>query len=501
MSGAREIVVIGAGLGGLSAAISLATEGHSVVVLEKNDKPGGKLNVTEEQGFRFDLGPSILTMPHVFAALFERAGRRMSDYVRFKELTTHWRNFFEDGLVIDLTSDVRAQELELAKLPDGGAGFFEFLEYSRRLCKLTEEGYFAQGLDSLDELVKFYGARRSFGGFDVLRSLDSGVRRFVKEPHLVDILNYFVKYVGSSPYDSPALLNLLPYVQFGYGLWYVEGGMHTLARALEALLVELGGRIRYGVEVAGVERADGKLTAVCTAEGERCTADIVVANMEVEPFYERVCGEPGSYLRRYRKFEPSCSGLVMHLGVDRSYESLAHHNVFYSADARRHFDSIFKKRVLSEDPTIYLVAPCKTDAALAPPGGEVIKVLPHIPHLNPDRPITAEDYGALRERVLAKLERMGLTDLRRHIVVEKTWTPHDIEQLYFSNRGSIYGTVADRRKNFGFKAPQRSDRYRNLYFVGGSVNPGGGMPMVTLSGQLVRDKIQQDLAARGRGLL
>ena len=128
MIAAREIVVIGAGLGGLSAAISLATEGHSVVVLEKNDKPGGKLNVAEEQGFRFDLGPSILTMPHVFAALFERAGRRMSDYVRFKELTTHWRNFFEDGLVIDLTSDVRAQERELAKLPDGGAGFFEFLE-------------------------------------------------------------------------------------------------------------------------------------------------------------------------------------------------------------------------------------------------------------------------------------------------------------------------------------------------------------------------------------
>jgi diapolycopene oxygenase len=496
----RNVVVVGAGLGGLSAAISLVTEGHAVTVLEKNDKPGGKLNVAEEQGFRFDLGPSILTMPHVFETLFERSGRKMTDYVRFRELTTHWRNFFEDGLVFDLTSDLRAQERELTKLPgDAGAGFFAFLEYSRRLCKLTEEGYFAKGLDSFDELVKFYGARRSFTGFDVLRSLDSGVRRYVKEPHLVDVLNYFIKYVGSSPYDSPALLNLLPYVQFGYGLWYVEGGMHALARALERLLVDLGGRIRYGVEVGGVERGDARLTAVRTVEGERFAADIVVANMEVEPFYQRVCREPSSYLRRYRKFEPSCSGLVMHLGVNRVYDQLAHHNVFYSADARRHFDSIFKKRILSEDPTIYLVAPCKTDAAVAPPGCEVIKVLPHIPHLKDDEPFTTEDYAALRERVLAKLERMGLTDLRRHIVVEKTWTPHDIERLYFSNRGSIYGVVADRKKNLGFKAPQRSDRYRNLYFVGGSVNPGGGMPMVTLSGQLVRDKIQQDLAAGGRG--
>jgi diapolycopene oxygenase len=125
-------------------------------------------------------------------------------------------------------------------------------------------------------------------------------------------------------------------------------------------------------------------------------------------------------------------------------------------------------------------------------------VLPHIPHLKDERPFAAEDYAALRERVLVKLERMGLTDLRRHIVVEKTWTPHDIERLYYSNRGSIYGTVSDRKKNLGFKAPQRSDRYRNLYFVGGSVNPGGGMPMVTLSGQLVRDKIQQDLATSAR---
>jgi diapolycopene oxygenase len=497
----QRIVVIGAGLGGLSAAISLATEGHDVTIVEKNDKPGGKLNVAEEQGFRFDLGPSILTMPHIFRALFERAGKSMSDYVEFQELKTHWRNFFEDGLVLDLCSDLREQEIELGKLPAGGAdGFFEFLEYSRRLCQITEQGYFAKGLDSFAELVKFYGLGRSFAGFDALRSLDGGVRRFVKEPHLIDILNYFIKYVGSSPYDSPALLNLLPYVQFGYGLWYVKGGMHALARALERLLLDLGGRVRYRSEIVGIDRQESRLTAVRTAGGEPLPADIVVANMEVVPFYEKVTREPASFLARYTKFAPSCSGLVLHLGVDRHYPQLAHHNVFYSRNARLHFDSIFKKRILSADPTIYLVAPCKTDPALAPPGCEIIKVLPHIPHLKDAEPFSAAEYAAFRDRVLAKLERMGLTDLRRHIVVEKMWTPHDIEQLYYSNRGSIYGVVSDRWKNLGFKAPQRSERYRNLYFVGGSVNPGGGMPMVTLSGQLVRDKIQQDLAAAAGSL-
>jgi diapolycopene oxygenase len=484
--------VIGAGLGGLSAAISLATEGARVTLLEKNAQPGGKLNVLEKSGFKFDLGPSILTMPHVFEALFQKAGRPMSNYVQFQELKTHWRNFFEDGLVLDLVSDLREQERELQKLgPDGARGFFEFLEYSRSLCKVTERGYFEHGLDSFAELLRFYGPIQSLSAFDPVRSLDQGVRRFIKDPRLVDILNYFIKYVGSSPYDAPALLNLLPYVQFGYGLWYVKGGMHALAKALEQLLRDLGGEIRYGAEINQISVANGAVTGVELTEGQPISAELVVSNLEVIPTYQRLLRESKDFLRTLDKFEPSCSGYVMHLGVNRSYPQLAHHNVFYSKNARRHFDSIFKKKILSEDPTIYLVAPTKTDIALAPPGCEIIKVLPHIPHLEDQAP-SESDYAAYRERVLVKLERMGLTDLRRHIVAEETWTPHDIERHYGSHRGSIYGVVSDRFKNLGFKAPQRSSKYRNLYFVGGSVNPGGGMPMVVLSGQLVCKKILQD---------
>ena len=171
----------------------------------------------------------------------------------------------------------------------------------------------------------------------------------------------------------------------------------------------------------------------------------------------------------------------------------SHHNFFYADNARKHFDTLFHEKKLSEDPTIYLVAPCKSDPAQAPAGCEVIKVLPHIPYLKDTDPFTPADYAALRERLLMKLERMGLTDLRKHIVTEDSWTPVDIQRRYYSNKGSIYGVVSDRKKNLGFKAPQRSPHYKNLYFVGGSVNPGGGMPMVVLSGQLARDKILADL--------
>ncbi|OAI20693.1 diapolycopene oxygenase [Methylomonas lenta] len=490
-----RIVVIGAGLGGLSAAISLASEGFSVHLLEKNDKVGGKLNILTKDGFSFDLGPSILTMPHIFADLFSRAGKDMADYVQIEKVEPHWRNFFEDGTTIDLMEDVNAQRRELDKLgPNVADEFTRFMAYSKKLCSETEAGYFAKGLDGFWDLLRYYGPLRSLMSFDVFRSMDQGVRRYISDPKLIDILNYFIKYVGSSPYDAPALMNLLPHIQYEYGLWYVKGGMYGLAQAMERLALELGVQIHLNTEVEEIQTQDGRANAIRLQNGEILQTDIVVSNMEVIPAMQKLLHSSNSELKKMQRFQPSCSGLVLHLGVDRIYPQLAHHNFFYSAQSRQHFDAVFHSGRLSDDPTIYLVAPVKSDAGIAPDGCEIIKILPHIPHLNPDKPLSPEDYLALRERVLIKLERMGLTDLRKHIVTEEYWTPHDIQARYYSNQGSIYGVVADRYKNLGFKAPQRSQQFKNVYFVGGSVNPGGGMPMVTLSGQLVRDKILADLA-------
>ncbi len=491
----QHIVVIGAGLGGLSAAISLASEGFTVDLLEKNDKVGGKLNVLAKDGFTFDLGPSILTMPHIFRKLFERVGKNMDDYVSIETVEPHWRNFFEDGSTLDSSSDPAVMKQELDKLgPDTARQFDEFLAYSKRLSDITEDGYFAHGLDSFWELLKHYGPVKSLQEFDVFRSMDQGVKRFIKDQKLVDVLNYFIKYVGSSPYDSPALMNLLPYIQFGYGLWYIKGGMYGMAQGLQKLALELGVNIHVNAEVVEIQHQGGRASGVRLADGRVLAADIVVSNMEVIPAYKNLMQGQEAEIRRVEKFAPSCSGLVLHLGVDTIYPQLAHHNFFYSDHPREHFKAIFHEHRLSEDPTIYLVAPCKSDPSQAPNGCEIIKILPHIPHLDPEKPLSADDYAAMRERVLIKLERMGLTDLRKHIVCEESWTPVDIQAKYYSNQGSIYGVVADRFKNLGFKNAQHSKVLKNLYFVGGSVNPGGGMPMVTLSGQLVRDKILADLA-------
>ena len=202
-------------------------------------------------------------------------------------------------------------------------------------------------------------------------------------------------------------------------------------------------------------------------------------------------------MRKLNRFQPSCSGIILHLGLDRVYPQLAHHNFFFSTDLHGHFKRVFREKKLPEDPTLYVVAPTRTDTSQAPAGCDNIKILPHIPALDEQNAYTHDDYVALKEICLDKLERMGLKDLRRHIVVEDFWTPVDIEARYASNRGSIYGVVCDRRRNFAFKAPKQSSQFKNLFFVGGSVNPGGGMPMVTLSGQHVARMIaEQDETRR-----
>lgn len=485
----KHVVVIGAGLGGMSAAIMLARAGMRVTIAEKNTHLGGKLNVLETQGFKFDLGPSIFTLPHIFEPLFEHDGKSLADYIDMRRVDPQWRNFFEDGTVVNLwerTEDMRA---ELEKL---GPNIFEeyerFVAYSRTQYDVVERGYLREGFDHFSQFVRFYGLRDA-RAMDWSSSMAGAIDRRVQHLHMRDILAYFIKYVGSSANDSPGFMNLMPNIQLQFGLWYIQGGLYELARAFERRLKELDVELKLGFEAVKIithgANATGVLLRSRDGEQTQLDADCVVSNMEVIPACEKLLGLSPRAMKKLERFEPACSGIVLHLGLDRVYPQLAHHNFFYSRNQRGHFDRVFREKRLPDDPTIYLVAPTRSDPTQAPPGCDNIKILPHIPYLSDAHPYTREDCEALKELCVNKLERMGLTDLRKHIVVEDFWTPFDIEQRYASNRGSIYGVVCDRRKNFAFKAPKRSKDFRNLFFVGGSVNPGGGMPMVSLSGQHV----------------
>ena len=492
------MVVIGAGLGGMSAAIMLARSGFDVTVLEKNSHVGGKLNQLQTKGFSFDLGPSIFTLPHIFRPIFEGDGKRLEDYIALERVDPQWRNFYEDGVVLNLWEDPERMRKELEHLgPRVIREYEDFLAYSRRQYEIVERGYLRHGLDTFGQFLRFYGWKEA-RDLDYLRSMSGSIHKRVSNPHLRDMFEYFIKYVGSSALDSPAFMNLMPNIQIEFGLWYVTGGLYQLAHAFHRRLEECGVTLCLEQEVIQIDHKVAEVTGVHVRDVHGGTtvlqADYVVSNMEVIPAMQKLLNAPPAAMKKLRRFQPSCSGIVIHLGLNCVYPQLAHHNFFYSKNLHAHFRRVFREGKLPDDPTLYVVAPTRTDPSQAPPGCDNIKILPHIPPLDDSQPKTREDYHALKEICLDKLERMGLTDLRRHIVVEDFWTPFDIEARYGSNRGSIYGVVCDRRRNFAFKAPKRSSRFRNLFFVGGSVNPGAGMPMVTLSGQHVARMIAEQNA-------
>lgn len=477
----QKAVIIGGGLGGISAAITLKQIGLDVELYEKNSHVGGKLNIKQKDGFTFDLGPSILTMPHIFEKLFSGFGKNMADYVQIIQLDHEWRSFFEDKTFIDLHNDINKM-IENRELTDEDIqDLKKYHEYSKKIYLLTEKGYFNQGLDTFRETIKYYGIK-SLLDFDYISTMNDKVVKHVRNRKLQDILNFFIKYVGSSPYNAPAVLNLLFYVQNRFGLWYVSGGMFNLSKALTTLAAEEGIKMVTGSRVIAVEKEGRRIRAAVLENGDSITADLFVSNMEVIPFYEHLSKEQGAFFKTLKKFEPACSGYVLHLGVKKQYPLLAHHNFFFSADPEKHFDTIFNKKQLPEDPTIYLVNTNKTDPSQCPEGCENIKILPHIPYIQHEG-FTESAYEAFENRILNKLENMGLDGLRENTVVRDVWRPEDIRRNYLSNRGAIYGVVSDRKLNSGLKAPKKSTLYDNLYFVGGSVNPGGGMPMAVLSGQ------------------
>lgn len=487
----KKMLVMGGGLGGMSAAISLAAHPQfDVTLVEKNAHLGGKLNWLEKDRFSFDLGPSILTMPHLFERLFTMHDKLMSDYVRITPVRPHWRNFFEDGTVIDLTAkieDMRGQE----KISDQDLeDLTRFLTYTKKLYRFSDEAFFKGQSETKLQTIKYYNPLKIIPDSNLFSTMGDGVRRHFENPYLIDILNFFAKYVGTNPYKAPAILNLLPYIQWEYDLWYVPGGLFKLSEALEKLMREVGVKVITNAEVTSVTKQGKELQTATLSNGDTLAFDGLVSNMEVTPFYQKITQEdPQSYAKQKAKYMPAASGFALHLGVSKEFPELAHHNFFFSENPKAHYESIFESKTLYDDPTIYVVAPKKSDPSVAPEGHEVIKILPHIPTMISGKDKPREQYAKYRETVLRKLERMGMNDLRKHIVTEELWTPRIIEQHYYSTEGSIYGVNSVKNINMGFKNPKKSHLYDNLYFVGGSVNPGGGMPMVVLSGQQVVEQI------------
>jgi phytoene desaturase len=485
------VIIVGGGLGGLATAIRLAAQGRRVTLLEKNERVGGKLNLVQEAGYTFDTGPSLLTMPWVIEELFATAGRRMADYLALEQIEPTCRYLWPDGTRFDAWQRLPQLIQEVERLsPADVPGLFRFLAHTARIYDAVADTFLLKPFDGLAELLT---PKLAWNGprIDALRSVDAAVRSFFRSPHLRQVFNRYATYNGSSPYLSPATFNVIAYIEFAEGGWYVRGGMYALAAALQRLACELGVEIRTCAPVAELLLEGGAARGVRLESGEELRAGQVVVNADPRYAYQAlVPGQPATAARLAR-LEPSCSGFVLFLGVSRQYPQLAHHNIFFSADYPREFAAIFQKGVPAADPTVYVAATSVTDPEHAPPGHTNLFVLVNAPALGP-RVNWAREAQPYRDLVIAKLERMGLDGLRDAVAYEQIWTPADIATRYNAAGGAIYGLASNNPFSAFMRPPLRARGTRGLYFVGGGTHPGGGIPLVLLSGRAVAERVCED---------
>ncbi len=555
----KSIIVIGAGIGGLSAAIRLAAQGHHVIIVERQAQVGGKLNRIEMDGFSFDTGPSLITMPYVLEDLFHSARRNLKDYLELQPLDITCRYFYHDGLVLNAWRDHKRLAEEFMHLnPHDGAALSRFIDSARNIFQAAADPFLYHSLGSpLDVLRTFvryvlWGHRHVNGDMGMTgeseqghpqgdvppihvaskgsssyrrgiplrvplspvpakhiifsrlkavlaalspQTLDESVRGFFEDEHVRQLFDRYATYNGSSPYQVASVYSIIPYVELADGGWYPCGGIYAVAQALEKVALELGVTIETCCDVRRILVERNEAHGVVLADGRVLRSDIVIANSDVVTTHRELLSPAIRNRRRVRRLEqlePSCSGFVLLLGLDKQYPQLSHHNIFFSDDYHAEFDDLFERQIPLSNPTIYVCATTRSDPTQAPPGHENLFVLVNAPYLT-----TKSDWQrkapAYRERILdllASYKQVDLSDVREHIVCEAMLTPQDFYDKYGANAGSIYGLSSNSRMA-PFTRPANTSEIRNLYFVGGSTHPGGGVPLVMLSGKIVAELVMQ----------
>ncbi|WP_242892949.1 phytoene desaturase family protein [Actinomadura litoris] len=471
-----EVIVVGGGVGGMVSALLLARNGHEVRLFERLDRLGGKLAEHEREGFVFSLGPSLLTMPGLFREL--GVGCAM---VEPEELC---RYRFADGSRLRALRDPALMEEQVESLAPGqGPAWRAFYGWARECLAASRRTFFTGPLGRRPEQASLGDLLAVAPG----RTLDGLARRFFADPRLRQYVGRYATYAGSNPYRAPAALGCVPAIEHGEGGWYVPGGLPRIAAELGGLLAAAGVEVHRGAEVAEVIADRAAVSGVRLASGERVGADAVVVNADAAALYGRLLPDRRR-LRRIAGLGLSSSVLLLLAGVEGRTEGLPHHSVVFSADYRREFDDIFRHRRPARDPTVYIGCTAVDDPTQAPPGAENWTMLVNVPAGDPGRwPMPVESY---RDLVLELLARRG-HDLSGRLRFVDLFTPADLRDRYGAWGGAVYGS-AYRGRLAPLRRPGNRGPRHGLYLVGGSAHPGGGLPLVAMSGRIVASLVEED---------
>ena len=484
----KQAIIIGAGIGGIASALRLAKKGYAVEVFEANSHPGGKLTQFEQAGYRFDAGPSLFTMPQFVEDLFDLFGERASDHFDYWKKSTVCHYFWEDGtrFSVDADPDVFVREAA-STFSVSPRSLQRYLDRARLKYELTAPIFLERSLHKLGTYLNGETLRAflKIGKMDINRSLDATNRSLLKHPKLIQLFNRYATYNGSSPYQTPGIMSMIPHLEMEFGTYFPKGGMVSITNALVALAERQGVEFHYNKPVSRiiVERNRVKGVRVFKKMHE---ADVVVTNMDVFHTYRKLMPDQPAPERTLNS-ERSSSALIFYWGIRGQFPELDLHNIFFSEDYATEFDHLFYRKTLFEDPTVYVNISSKESSEDAPPGCENWFVMINAPGNY------GQDWDRMideaRANILDKLERNLGKEVRSSIATEAILDPRSIESRTSSYRGALYGAASNDKFAAFLRHPNFHRRIENLYFCGGSVHPGGGIPLCLLSGKIVGDLV------------
>lgn len=485
------LAVIGSGLGGLSAAIRLAYNGYDITVFEQNSEPGGKARSIEQNGFRFDTGPSLLTMPFVIEELFHSVGENISDYLTIKKLDNLCRYFYNEGTVLNAYANVNkfSEEIE-THTSEKKVNLLKYLNYCKNIYDLTADIFLFNNLYDISTYANTKALKTLFkiGKIDSFRTMNEANRSFFTDEKIIQLFNRYATYNGSNPYECPATLNIISHVEYNIGGYYIEGGMYKLTQALYELALKKGVKFEFNTKVERIITHNNIVQGI-EVDKKALYCEAVISNADVYNTYNNLLNSGSSKpAKKYNSLEPSSSALVYYWGVDIQSENLDVHNILFSADYKNEFDELFERKVYPTDPTIYIYISSKFAKDDAPNKMENWFVMINTPYVNDNLKIPDEK---LKNVILDKIKNVTGYDLKGKVKSEQIMTPFDIESKTGSFKGSIYGISSNNRKAAFMRQPNRSKHYKSLYFTGGSAHPGGGIPLVLLSGKICADAVMK----------